>query len=110
MELWVILSLVWLHFFADFVLQTDKIALNKSNDNEILLQHVAIYAFCFLGFGPFYALANMMLHFITDWFTSRITKRLWLAGERHWFFVVIGIDQAIHMTCLFATYDLLAYK
>ena len=47
MELWVILSLVWLHFFADFVLQTDKIALNKSNDNEILLQHVAIYAFCF---------------------------------------------------------------
>ena len=41
-------------------------------------------------------------------FWSRSRQALWKKGERHWFFVVIGLDQAIHMTCLFATYEVLA--
>ena len=54
--------------------------------------------------GAAFAIVNAVLHFATDWCTSRVTKRLWLAEQRHWFFVVIGLDQSIHMTCLLGTY------
>lgn len=102
----IMLYLVWMHFVADFLLQTDRIALNKSSSNSILLLHVTAYGLCFMSVGVAYALANTVLHFITDWITSRLTKRLWQANERHWFFVVIGLDQAAHMTALIATYNL----
>lgn len=102
-----ILWLVWMHWFADFILQSDKIAINKSSDNGILLWHVTLYGVCLSGFGFEFAVANAFLHFATDWCTSRATKKLWVANERHWFFVVIGFDQAVHMTCLFMTYPML---
>lgn len=104
MDLYILLALIWMHWFADFILQSDRIAINKSSSNQILLWHVTLYGVCFVGFGFMFALVNAVLHFATDWCTSRITKRLWLAEERHWFFVVIGVDQAIHMTCLLGTY------
>ena len=107
MTIQIALLLVWLHFVADFIMQSDRIAINKSSDNGILLTHVCLYSMFFLGFGFWFVLANLVLHFITDWCTSRVTKRLWLADQRHWFFVVIGLDQAIHMTCLFVTYEVL---
>lgn len=99
-----LLLLVWVHWFADFILQSDRIAINKSSSNNILLWHVTLYGACFVGFGFVFALVNGLLHFATDWCTSRITKKLWIAEQRHWFFVVIGADQAIHMTCLITTY------
>lgn len=61
------------------------------------------------------------LHWVTDWCTSRVTSRLWFVvgatadtrhegyvavkvqyddSKRHWFFVVIGFDQLIHVWCL----------
>ena len=102
--------LIWTHFLADFILQTDKVAINKSKSNAILLQHVLIYAlpFSLLGFfiktSPEWLLFNMVAHFITDYFTSRTCSYLWKNEQRHWFFVVIGLDQAIHMTCLMLSY------
>lgn len=107
MSIEILLALIWMHWFADFILQSDRIAINKSSSNEILLWHVTLYGVCFIGFGFAFAFVNAVLHFITDWITSRITKKLWVAEKRHWFFVVIGVDQAIHMTCLFATYEIL---
>ena len=104
MDVTVLLALVWTHWFADFILQSDRIAVNKSSSNQILLWHVALYGACFLWVGVWFAVVNAVLHFATDWCTSRVTKKLWLAEQRHWFFVVIGFDQAIHMTCLFVTY------
>ena len=103
----IMLSLVWIHFIADFIMQSDRIALNKSKSNVILLQHVAIYGIFLLPFGLVFALVNAGLHFATDFCTSRATSALWKNNQRHWFFVVIGLDQAIHMTCLFASYDIL---
>jgi hypothetical protein len=100
----ILLALVWTHWFADFILQTDRIAINKSSNNQILLWHVTLYGACFLWAGVVFAVVNAVLHFVTDWCSSRITKKLWLADQRHWFFVVIGLDQAIHLTCLFCTY------
>ena len=106
MSIETILMLVWIHWFADFILQSDRIAINKSNSNLILLWHVFLYGLCFLWFGWKFAAVNAVLHFATDWITSRVTKKLWIAEQRHWFFVVIGLDQAIHMTCLIATYEI----
>lgn len=99
-----ILVIVWVHTIADFALQSDRMAINKSSSNRWLVLHVGIYAACLVPFGWQFALVNFAAHFVTDWVTSRITSKLWKAGERHWFFVVIGIDQALHFSALFLTY------
>lgn len=102
--LWVILSLIGLHLIGDFFLQTDRMAINKSKSNKMLWIHVAVYSSVFLVFGVKYAIINALLHFITDFVSSRATSYLHAKGQRHWFFVVIGIDQTVHMICLFTTY------
>jgi hypothetical protein len=99
-----IIALIWIHFVADFMFQTDKIAIAKSSSNRALALHVAIYTLPFFYFGVWFALLNAALHFATDWCTSRATTYLWKKGDRHNFFVVIGLDQAIHMTCLLTTF------
>jgi Protein of unknown function (DUF3307) len=96
--------LIWLHFIADFIFQTDKMAINKSSSNRWLGLHVACYTAPFFWFGWCFALVNGAAHFVTDWLTSRGTSYLWKKEERHWFFALIGLDQAIHTTTLFATY------
>lgn len=100
----IILTLVWLHFVADFLLQNDWMALNKSKRYIPLFVHVIVYSFPFLIFGWQYALINGIAHFATDWGSSRATSWLYAKQQRHWFFVVIGLDQSIHLTTLFVTY------
>lgn len=104
MEVTTVLALVWMHTFADFFLQTDKMAINKSSSNRWMAIHVGVYSLVFVIFSPLFALVNFILHFMTDYVSSRLTTRLWKSGERHWFFVVIGVDQALHMTALLLTY------
>jgi hypothetical protein len=99
-----IIILVWLHFLADFVLQSDKIATQKSSSLSALGIHSALYGMIFIVAGFQYALLNGVLHGIVDFFSSRIAKKFYQEGDRHSFFVTIGADQAIHMTCLILTY------
>lgn len=105
-----LLLLVWVHLLADFLLQTDKMAISKSSSTAWLTTHVMVYSIPMLIlFGPKFAAVNFILHWITDFFSSRATSYLWKKEERHWFFVVVGIDQAVHMTCLILTIPLIGW-
>lgn len=114
------LILVLNHTICDFVLQSDRMAKGKSSSNATLLEHIGVYGLSMAvlcAVPPLFPTAasisififsNMLLHFVTDYVTSRLTTKFWLAGKRHAFFVTIGFDQFVHIACLLITYALLA--
>lgn len=103
--------IIFLHWVADFICQTDKMAKNKSTSWIWLANHVTIYQVTlFIGLLPAFkwftplSIFNFVLynggaHFFIDAVTSRITSKLWAKGQTHNFFVVIGLDQLLH-TCI----------
>lgn len=123
------LSILVTHFLADFLLQSDWMALNKSKHWDPLVIHGLVYAltFYFCGWGWTFFWLTFCSHTLTDAVTSRVTSRLWFIDllepvetkkpllfptfefarvyprKRHWFFVVIGLDQLIHYTTLALT-------
>lgn len=112
------LSLLTLHFLGDFILQSDWMALNKSKQWDVLAIHAGVYSACFLWWGFHFVALTFALHFMVDCVTSRLTSNLWFMEEvptgegwwtvktpnpRHWFFVMIGLDQLIHYTLLLLT-------
>lgn len=124
------LGLLVAHFVGDFLLQSDWMALNKSKNSSALTFHVLVYSLCFLPFwGWKFWLLTFYSHWITDYFTSKVTTKLWFIdlaepymkgygidhyrwatirqGRRHWFFTMIGFDQLIHAMTLGLTYYLL---
>jgi len=102
-----LLIIVWFHFVADFIFQTDKIAKGKSTSNIVLATHVSIYSLLFFLLSWKYAVVNAILHFITDYITSRLTTYYWSKNNRRAFFITIGADQAVHLTCLILTLPLI---
>lgn len=100
-----VLGILTLHFIADFLLQDDWMAQNKSSNFKALSVHVAVYTLPFaLFFNWKFAAFTYATHFIVDMASSRLTTHLWQKGERHWFFVVIGADQLAHYIFLFIAY------
>ena len=97
------LLLLTVHFVADFLFQSDWMAVNKSSRMLPLLVHIAVYTACLIPFGFWFAMTNGLAHLITDSITSRVTSALWKKEKRHWFFVVIGLDQLIHTATLLFT-------
>lgn len=95
-----IIAVIWIHWIADFVLQSDKMARGKSSSLKWLSIHIAVYTLPLLIFGWKYALFNGAMHWIIDLFSSKATSYLWKKQDVHNFFVVIGLDQALHMTLL----------
>ena len=105
MELLPLIGIILIHLLSDFFLQSQDMAINKSTSNKWLMYHVTVYSLPFLVFfGWKYAAINWVLHFWTDYVSSRTSKHFWEKGDMHNFFVVVGTDQAIHMLCLIGTY------
>lgn len=95
--LWELVALAGVHFLGDFVLQNNWMALNKSKASEAFIPpcgcwdvkhlnfeglkalgaHVGVYTLCFFPRGVYFMLALFFLHFVTDFFTSGLTSRLW---------------------------------
>lgn len=114
-----------IHWFADFVCQRHKDAVNKSSSNAHLRSHVGeytsimslglwlslsimksdenlIYFYPMITLAWFYAI-TFVVHFCTDYVTSRWSKYLREKEDYHNFFVVIGFDQLLHYVQLFVT-------
>lgn len=119
MELWHILLILFMHTVADFVFQTDRVAKGKSGSNRILVEHILLYSWIMLipagilassllsvGLGVFalWIVVNAVLHFGTDYVTSRMTSYYWKNENRHMFFVTVGFDQFAHVAALLCTY------
>lgn len=119
-NIYIVFAIVFIHWFADFVLQTHWQATNKSKDNKALTMHVLTYSTVWFLICNVYSVITgnyMMLalfapitfvcHWITDYFTSRLNSKLWAKGDIHNFFVSVGFDQVLHYAQLFITYYLL---
>lgn len=94
------------HWLADFVLQTEDQATKKSSDTLVLATHVLTYSIAtsliwmsFVGFNVVFVYVcaiTFISHFITDYFTSKITKTLWKENDIRGVFQVVGLDQILH--------------
>ena len=118
-----IIIILFAHFVADFIGQSDWMATNKSKSNAALLAHGAAYfvimsvvlgsGFQYVnsqGYGSgilLFVFVNTIIHILIDYFTSRATSYLWKEKEVHWFFVVVGFDQFLHAAVLISTMFLL---
>lgn len=119
--IWVFLFIIFVHWVSDFVLQTQHMSTRKSSSNYYLTLHVVIYSFAtILGWalvlpllgihlysGPVW-LAFLLIfatHWVTDYFTSRRTSKLYKEEKYHDFFVVIGFDQVLHYVQLLLIFN-----
>lgn len=115
-----------IHWIADFIAQTDNEAINKSKSIKYLLKHTSKYGLIltlftymlwYLGFFGvqfwyiplIFGIIQFVTHSIIDYFTSRYNSKLWQKGDRHNFFVMIGLDQYIHYVILFGSLCILFY-
>jgi hypothetical protein len=116
-ELQLITNVLLIHWFADFLLQTRWQAENKSSNLIAISSHVGSYmagmfvCLLVLAFSwkvvLMYTFVNGILHFAVDYHTSKLTSKLYKAGNIHGFFSVIGFDQFLHGACLINTINLL---
>lgn len=107
---------ILVHYVADFVLQTNKQAINKSVSNKYLSYHVGTYSamwfIAMLGFfmrwelALLFSIVTFISHFVTDYFTSRWVKYFREKEDYHNMFVIIGGDQVLHYFQLFLTLKL----
>lgn len=118
MSLEIIFGIIFIHWVADFVLQSHWMAANKSTSNAALSLHVYVYSMVwfFVGtalplwqevsmlFVTSFTLITFVCHWITDYFTSRLNSWLWKKGDIHNFFVSVGFDQVLHYAQLLLTY------
>lgn len=112
-----ILTLLFiLHFIGDFLFQTRQMANNKSKSLYWLTSHVLYYCsafmpiFLLIGIETQYIEFMFVLfttHWLTDFFTSKLTTYCWEKRKIKMFFVVIGFDQMIHVITLLYIYKYL---
>jgi hypothetical protein len=116
-DLYSIIVILFCHWVFDFHLQNDETSKKKSSCNYILLKHVGIYSiglwvmglatiwyFKVYGTVWLFIMWNAIIHFSTDWVTSRATSALYKEERYHDLFVTIGAGQLVHYITLFGTF------
>lgn len=125
MSIYNILLIIIGHYIADFVLQNEKIAINKSKNSNVLFNHAVYYSsawFIILLFNNIdidlfkiliFVIITFIFHFSTDFISSRITSRLFKKKifytniPNFGAFSIIGLDQVFHYVQLFLTFKLI---
>lgn len=116
------------HQIGDYLLQTNTQAINKGKDFSALVTHVSIYSIVvglmmLIFFDPYVACVVYIITFIEHMIIDSRKPVLWyknflerkIARNKDFyidelpFFVVISIDQAIHLVRIFAISLLIAY-
>ncbi len=126
--IYTIVFLLTLHYVADFLCQTREMATKKGSSILWLSIHVLTYTFCFGGVFGFYLLwsesmsdksvmeintfiiLNGILHWVTDFLTSKLTSYFYKKENMYGFFSIVGLDQLIHATTILLTYNYLFIK
>lgn len=116
MSILAIIYVLFVHWCADFLGQNRWMADNKSTSWLPLTAHVLTYSIIFwlalllVGFDiravSCFCLANFMMHWITDFVTSKMTKHYWSEHKIHAFFCMVGFDQFIHNVTLLLTMEI----
>lgn len=120
-----VISILWAHFFADYVVQPGQWAENKWHSNIALGKHILVYMlslflWVWLSIASDYPLdalpyfigwvgINGIAHFFTDYVTSRDSHMYWQEKDYKMFFITLGMDQLMHYVVLFITYAVLVY-
>ncbi len=127
-NIFVVLYLLTTHYVADFLFQSNEMALNKSKSIKWLTIHVATYTGIWFISMILYQYFNQVYNnipidlnsifkfstvtFITHWLTDYFTSR-WASKERlkaiptnnyKSFFSVVGLDQLIHYTTIILSF------
>jgi len=114
--------ILMIHYVADFRMQSRHIAETKSKCNKSLSIHVLLYVATFLiaGLVHFvtgnkvdvwkfaeYVIINGLLHWLTDYITSRESTKAYQNSDMEKFWNIIGFDQLIHGVTLYTTWEIL---
>jgi len=127
MEISIFIAILLLHWVADFLLQTDQQAVNKSKSMYHLLDHTLTYSLLWfwavlifttilehrtqdvITLAVKFSAITFVAHTITDYFTSRLNAKLWAKKDMHYFFVSVGFDQVLHYVQLILTVKYLLF-
>ncbi len=116
-----VLCILFIHWVADFVFQTDEQARGKSKSWKFLTAHTLTYTACWIPFlyliKSYYYIEGVnalglfipitfICHTVQDYLTSRLNSKLWSEGRTHMFFVSVGFDQFLHFVQLLITFQL----
>lgn len=118
LDIYKIIYILFFHFFADFVFQTDYWARTKNKNLGSLIAHVGTYSIIVsasmsligldLTLVLLFCAITFIAHSITDFFSSKLTNVAFSNKNYHWGFVVVGADQFLHYVQLLFTFYYLA--
>ncbi|MEP7321888.1 MAG: DUF3307 domain-containing protein [Saprospiraceae bacterium] len=107
-----VLFILFIHWLADFVLQTGHQAITKCNNLTSLLSHTLVYSLCWLVLWPMLGLNTLffigitfLAHTFTDFFTSKLNSKYRLEKKERELFISVGFDQFLHYVQLILTYQ-----
>lgn len=104
-ELKIIILIFWLHFIAEFCTQSVYMSVIKGREFIELLPHCILYSIPFIFIGWKFALIVGLCHMPIDYITFTLTSYYFRKECGKCFYIVFGINQALHMTIIMLIYD-----